>query len=68
MNHERNEAVVFRQVAFPVSSFDYLKDYQRGYERTHGARLSNNQCLTLILAEHKQAVTIGLLKDLGGAA
>lgn len=62
------ERLVFRQVAFPVSSFDYLKDYQRRYERAHGTRPNNNQCLALILAEHQQAVALGLLKALGGAA
>ena len=45
--------VVFRQFALPVATFDYLKDYQRGYERKHGVRLNNNQLLVVMLAEHK---------------
>ncbi len=49
-----NEQLVFRQVAFPVSSFDYLKDYQRDIERRTGEHLNNNQVLARILAEHKQ--------------
>ena len=31
-----NEAVVFRSIAFPVSAFDYLKDFQRQYGRKYG--------------------------------
>lgn len=52
--HQTAEPVIFRQVAFPLSSFDYLKDYQRRYEEQHGARLTNNQTLALILKEHQQ--------------
>lgn len=68
MNHVRSEAVVFRQVAFPVSAFDHLKDYLRTYEHKHGVRITNSQALALILAEHKQAADAGLLVALGGAA
>lgn len=50
-----SEQVVFRQVAFPVSAFDYLKDFQRGIERRTGERLNNNQVLARIMAEHKQS-------------
>lgn len=49
------EQAVFRQIAFPVSAFDYLKDFQRSYERKHGVRLNNNQALAIILSEHKNA-------------
>lgn len=45
---------VFRQVAFPVAAFDYLKDFQRAYERAHEVRITNNQALAIILAEHQQ--------------
>jgi hypothetical protein len=51
-----NEQVVFRQVAFPVSAFDSLKEYQRAIERRTGERLNNNQVLARIIAEHKQTV------------
>jgi hypothetical protein len=55
MIHPNNtEQLVFRQVAFPVSSFDYLKDYQRGIEQKTGQRLNNNQVLARIMAEHRQ--------------
>lgn len=54
INQEKMEPLVFRQVAFPLSAFDYLKEYQRRHEKTHGVRLNNNQTLALILAEHKQ--------------
>ena len=50
----RTEALVFRQVAFPLSAFDYLKEFQREYESRHGVRLNNDQTLALILAEHRQ--------------
>lgn len=49
-----NEQLVFRQVAFPVSAFDYLKEVQRGIERETGQRLNNNQVLARIMAEHQQ--------------
>lgn len=50
-----SEQLVFRQVAFPVSAFDYLKDFQRDIERRTGQRLNNNQVLARILAEHRQS-------------
>ncbi|UCV22514.1 hypothetical protein [Ferribacterium limneticum] len=50
-----SEQLVFRQVAFPVSAFDYLKDFQRDIERQTGQRLNNNQVLARILAEHRQS-------------
>ena len=50
------EQQVFRQIAFPISAFDYLKDFQRGYEQRHGVHLTNNQALAIILSEHKQSV------------
>jgi hypothetical protein len=50
-----SEQLVFRQVAFPVSAFDYLKDFQRDIERRTGERLNNNQVLARILAEHQQS-------------
>jgi hypothetical protein len=50
-----SEKLVFRQVAFPVSAFDYLKEVQREHERQTGAKLTNNQVLALILAEHQQS-------------
>lgn len=50
-----NEQLVFRQVAFPVSSFDYLKEVQRGIAQKSGQRLNNNQVLARIMAEHRDA-------------
>lgn len=52
--HSSNEPLVFRQVAFPVSSFNYLKDFQRDIEQKTGQRLNNNQVLARIMAEHRQ--------------
>lgn len=56
MNHpSSNEQIIFRQVAFPVSAFDYLKDFQRDIEQKTGQRLNNNQVLARIMAEHRQS-------------
>ena len=49
-----SEQLVFRQVAFPVSAFDYLKEVQRDIEQRSGQRLNNNQVLARIMAEHRQ--------------
>lgn len=50
-----SETLVFRQVAFPMSAFDYLKQFQRDHERATGIHLNNNQALARILAEHRQS-------------
>lgn len=50
----KHEAVVFRSIAFPVSVFDYLKDFQRQYKGKHGIDLTNNQVIAIILKEHQQ--------------
>lgn len=65
---DRNEQLIFRQVAFPESSFSYLKDFQRAYHDHHGVWLNNNHCIALILAEHREASHRGLLADLGSVA
>ncbi|WP_157205618.1 hypothetical protein [Methylomonas koyamae] len=44
---------IFRSFALPLAAFDYLKDFQREYESRHRVHLNNNQCLTLILEQHK---------------
>jgi hypothetical protein len=49
-----NEANVFRSIAFPVNTFDYLKQFQRDYHRQYGTQLNNNQALATILLEHQQ--------------
>jgi len=54
INPSSSEQLVFRQVAFPVSAFDYLKEVQRGIEHKTGQHLNNNQVLARILAEHQQ--------------
>jgi hypothetical protein len=51
---ESREAVVFRQVAFPVSAFDYLKDWQRAHLAVTGVQVTNNQALARILSEHRE--------------
>lgn len=46
--------LVFRSIALPVPTFDYLKQFQREYKRLHNACLSNSQALAIILDQHKQ--------------
>lgn len=46
--------LVFRQFALPVTTFDYMKDFQRRYERKHGVRLNNNQLLVVMLGQLKE--------------
>lgn len=48
---------VFRQIAFPLNTFDYLKSFQRTYADKHGVTLNNNQALAVILAEHQHQAT-----------
>jgi outer membrane protein assembly factor BamE (lipoprotein component of BamABCDE complex) len=65
MNHG-NEQAVFRQVAFPVSTFDYLKQFQRDYQTKYGTNLTNNQALAIILKEHKQFNNVESEEQYGG--
>lgn len=44
---------VYRHIAFPLTTFDYLKAFQRNYAGEHGVVLNNNQALALILSQHK---------------
>ncbi len=53
MNTEQ-EGTVFRRFALPVVAFDYLKAYQRNRQVTCGEYLNNNECLALILREHRE--------------
>jgi hypothetical protein len=45
--------LVFRQFALPITTFDYMKDFQRMYERKHDVKLNNNQLLVLMLGQFK---------------
>lgn len=59
MKHDRStgmEKTVFRSIAFPVSAFDHLKEFQREYERRHGVRINNNEALAIILKQHRQFI------------
>ena len=51
MQHQKN---VFRCFGLPVSTFDYLKQFQRAYEQGHKVRLTNSQTLAIILQQHKE--------------
>ncbi len=52
---QQQEITVYRSIGFPLSAFDYLKDFMREYERKHGARLNNHQAVAIILKEHQRA-------------
>jgi hypothetical protein len=49
------EPLVYRQVALPVSAFDYIKHFQREHEARHGVRLTNSQVLTAIIRQFAKA-------------
>lgn len=55
------EKAVFRSVAFKVSAFDYLKNYQRHLEAAEGRQMTNNEVLARIIREHQQARNAGKL-------
>ena len=55
MSHLHTEPPVFRNISFPVSVFDYLKDYQRERERETGERLSISRAVCRILMEHRDS-------------
>lgn len=55
MQHEK---LVFRQFALPVSTFDYLKDFQREHEAKQGVRINNNEVITLICKQHQSLTTV----------
>ena len=50
------EKCVYRQFALPVSAFDHLKEFQRGYEQLHNVTITNAQTLTIILEQHKKHI------------
>lgn len=56
MSRPHTEPPVFRNITFPLSVFDYLKDYQRAHVREHGERLSISRVVCRILMEHQQAL------------
>lgn len=45
--------VVYRQLAFPLAVFDYIKVTQRKLQATTGQTLTLNQVITAIAMEHK---------------
>jgi hypothetical protein len=49
----KQEQVVYRHVALPVSAFDHLKQYQRDTQGRSGKRLTNSEALAAILKEHQ---------------
>lgn len=49
----KHEKTVFRQIAFPLSAFDYLKHFQREHVARTGRRLTNNEALALLLEQHE---------------
>ncbi len=55
--------LVYRQFALPVETFDYLKSFQRSYERKHNVRLNNNQLLVMMIDEHKASNNSGIADE-----
>ena len=54
----QNGKTVFRQFVLPVSTFDFMKDYQRQYELKHQVQLTNNDLIVLMLAELKNMINV----------
>lgn len=48
MQQQKQEPVVFRQIALPVSVFDNLKEAQRHFSKK-GRELNNNQVLAILI-------------------
>lgn len=48
------EKAVYRQLALPVSVFDWIKTVQRDHTARHGEHLSINQTVSRIVREHQQ--------------
>jgi hypothetical protein len=46
-------------MAFPVPTFDHIKDVQRAHEAATGQRLSLNQTVARIISEHQEAARKG---------
>jgi len=55
MNHDppNRAPAVFRHMAIPVPAFDHLKEFQRAHTARTGQRLTLNETLALMVAEHK---------------
>ena len=45
---------VYRQLAFPVPVFDYIKNYQRTYMARHGEHLTIVQAVSAIVWDHQR--------------
>lgn len=56
MQHSQQhlEKCVFRSFALPVTTFDYLKQFQRDYQARYGVWINNNEAITIILRQHQQ--------------
>lgn len=48
------EKVIYRQLALPVSAFDYLKQFMRDNVAQGRPALTNAEALATILREHQQ--------------
>ena len=49
----KNDVRVYRTIAFPLKTFDYLKEFQRHREIRSGTHLTNSEVLTLLIEEHQ---------------
>lgn len=59
------EKCVFRSFALPVTTFDYLKQFQRDYQARYAVRINNNEAITIILRQHQQQQANDINEDSG---
>lgn len=51
----KNDTRIYRTIAFPIKTFDYLKQFQRLREIRSGTHLTNSETLALLLEEHEKS-------------
>lgn len=58
MNKPAPHPKIYRSFALPLSTFEYLKRFQRKYQARHNVLITNNQAITLILAQHELSTEV----------
>ena len=51
----KNDTRIYRTIAFPIKTFDYLKQFQRHREIRSGTHMTNSEALALLLKEHEKS-------------
>lgn len=51
---DSTEKKIFRNFALPLSTFEYLKQFQRDYLERNKVAINNNNALAILLDQHKQ--------------